>query len=201
MIEVEKLRIPPDDLRLAHDPATFEFECTDELTPLAEFIGQDRGLRALQFGLGLEKPGYNIFVTGLTGTGKGTAILEYIQRAVEERRKAGELVRPDDWCYVYNFDDPDRPNALRLPLGMGRKLRDQLEELLAAARTSVSRAFASEEYERQRREDLEGGQQGARRLMEEAQRDAGQQGFLLRFSPVGVGLVPLIDGRPMSAEQ
>ena len=201
MIEVEKLRIPADALRLTHDPATFEFECTDELTPLAEFIGQDRGLRALQFGLGLEKPGYNIFVTGLTGTGKATAILEYIQRTVEERRRAGELARPDDWCYVYNFDDPDRPNALRLPLGMGKKLRDQLEELLAAARASVSRTFASEEYERQRREILEGGQQEAQRLMEEAQRDAEQQGFLLRFSPVGVGLVPLIDGKPMSAEQ
>src|SRR3990170_5460252 len=183
MIEVDKLRVPPQQLRLEHDPATFHFECTDELTPLTEFVGQDRALRSLQFGLGLEKPGYNIFVTGLTGTGKATAILEYIQRAVEERRQAGELALPDDWCYVYNFDDPDRPDALRLPLGMARKLRDQLEELLAAARASVSRAFASEEYERQRREILEGGQQEAQRLMEEAQRDAGQQGFLLRFSP------------------
>ena len=113
------LRVPPEELRLAHDPATFTFECTDELTPLSEFVGQDRAMRSLQFGLGLEKPGYNIFVTGLTGTGKATAILEYIQRKVEERRKAGELRVADDWCYVYNFDDPDQPNAIRLPPGDG----------------------------------------------------------------------------------
>ena len=201
MIEANKLRIPPEELRLECDPASFEFECTEELTPLTEFVGQERGLRALQFGLGLEKPGYNIFVTGLTGTGKATAIMEHIQRTIEERRRAGDLTLPDDSCYVYNFGDPDRPNALRLPTGMGRKLRDQLEELLAAARASVGRAFASEEYEHRRREIVEHGQQEAQHLMEEAQRDAERQGFLLQFSPVGVGLVPLAEGKPMSAEE
>ena len=201
MIEANKLRIPPEELRLECDPASFEFECTEELTPLTEFVGQERGLRALQFGLGLEKPGYNIFVTGLTGTGKATAIMEHIQRTIEERRQAGDLTLPDDSCYVYNFGDPDRPNALRLPTGMGRKLRDQLEELLAAARASVGRAFASEEYEHRRREIVEHGQQEAQHLMEEAQRDAERQGFLLQFSPVGVGLVPLAEGKPMSAEE
>jgi len=199
--EVEKLRVPPQELRLEHDPSGFRFECTDELAPLTEFVGQDRALRSLQFGLGLEKPGYNIFVTGLTGTGKATAILEYIQRTVQERRGAGELTLPDDWCYVYNFDDPDRPNALRLPPAAGRKLRDQLEELLAAVRASVSRAFSSEEYEHRHREILEGGQQEAQRLMEQAQKEAESAGFMLRFSPVGVGLVPLSQGKPMTAEQ
>lgn len=117
MPEPEKLSVPPEELRLEHDPSTFSFECTDELTPLSEFVGQDRAVRSLQFGLGLAKPGYNIFVTGLTGTGKATAILEYIQRTVEQRRQAGELALPSDWCYVYNFDDPDQPNALRLAPG------------------------------------------------------------------------------------
>ncbi|MBI2912317.1 MAG: AAA family ATPase, partial [Chloroflexi bacterium] len=201
MIETEKLRVPPQELRLQHDPSGFQFECTDELTPLTEFVGQDRALRSLQFGLGLGKAGYNIFVTGLTGTGKATAILEYIQRTVQERRSAGELTLPDDWCYVYNFDDPDRPNALRLPPGAGRKLRNQLEELLAAVRASVSRAFSSEEYEHRRREILEGGQQEAQKLMEQAQKEAESAGFMLRFSAVGVGLVPLSEGKPMTAEQ
>ncbi len=201
MPEIDKLRLPPEELRLEHDPASFTFDCTDELVPLSEFVGQDRAVRSLQFGLELEKPGYNIFVTGLTGTGKATAILEYIQRTVQRRREAGALPLPDDWCYVYNFDEPDRPNALRLPPGVGRKLRDQLEELLSAVRTSVGRAFASEEYERQKREVLEGGQQEAQRIMEKAQKQAEEAGFLLRFSPSGVALVPLVDGKPMNADQ
>ncbi len=201
MIEVEKRRLPPEELRLELDPSTLPFECTDELTPLTEFVGQDRAMRALQFGLGLPKPGYNIFVTGLTGTGKATAILEYIQRTVEERRRTGEMAMPSDWCYVYNFDDPDRPNAIPLPAGAGRKLRRQLDELLAAAKSSISRAFASEDYEHRRRELLEQGQQEVERHMEEARKQAEQAGFLLRFSPVGVALVPRIEGKPMTSDQ
>jgi lon-related putative ATP-dependent protease len=201
VLEVDKLRLPPEELRLQHDPASFTFDCTDELVPLAEFVGQDRAVRSLQFGLELERPGYNIFVTGLTGTGKATAILEYIQRTVERRRQAAELTLPEDWCYVYSFDEPDRPNALRLPRGVGKRLRDQLEELLLAVKASVGRAFASEEYEHRRRETLEGGQQEAKRIMEEAQSQAEGAGFLLRFSPVGVALVPLVDGKAMNAEQ
>ena len=100
MPEIDKLRVPLEELRLEKDPASFTFECTDELPPLSEFVGQDRAVRSLQFGLSLEKPGYNIFVTGLTGTGKATAILEYVQRTVEGRPQAGEAAPPDDWCYV-----------------------------------------------------------------------------------------------------
>src|SRR3989449_11050723 len=127
----ESLRVSLEQLHHAQDPAAFGFECTDELVPLTEFIGQDRALRSLQFGLGVDKPGYNIFVTGLTGTGKATAILEHIQKAVAEQRTAAEPGRPDDWCYVYNFDEPDRPNAIRLPPGTARSLREQLDELLS----------------------------------------------------------------------
>jgi lon-related putative ATP-dependent protease len=197
----DELRIPPEALRLRHDPASFAFECTDELTPLSEFVGQDRAVRSLQFGLELGKPGYNIFVTGLTGTGKATAILDYIQRTVEARRGAGEAAAPDDWCYVYNFRNPDEPNALRLPAGAGRRLRELLAELLRAVRDGLSRAFSSEDYERRRREILEEGQQEAQRLMEGAQRQAEESGFGLRFSPVGVTLLPLKDGKPMTAEE
>jgi Cdc6-like AAA superfamily ATPase len=76
-------RLPPDALRAVFDEADLQFDCTDELTPLAEFIGQDRAIRSLQFGLGLHKPGYNIFVTGLSGTGKTTAILDYVRAHAE----------------------------------------------------------------------------------------------------------------------
>ncbi|MEX0799883.1 MAG: AAA family ATPase [Dehalococcoidia bacterium] len=201
MRKPEELLVPPENLRAEQDPSEFQFECTDELTPLAEFVGQERAVRALQFGLELEKPGYNIFVTGLTGTGKATAILEYIERAVAGRREAGASKAPDDWCYVYNFERPDEPNALRLPAAAGKRLRDGLDELLQAVRDGLRRAFSSEEYEGQRREILEGGQREAQVVMDEAQKQATKAGFLLRFSPVGMTLVPLLDGKPITPEQ
>jgi len=200
MTDTDSLRLLPAQLRRIHDPTTFEFECTDELIPLTEFIGQDRALRSLQFGLGVHKSGYNVFVTGLTGSGKATAIMDYIRRAVEERRAADTAV-PSDWCYVYNFDDPDRPNAVSLPAGSGRQLRTDLEELLAGIRANVGRAFSSEEYEHQKRDLFENGQREAQRSIEEAQRKAEAAGFLLRFSPAGIALLPSLDGQPMTPEQ
>ncbi|HEV8575442.1 MAG TPA: ATP-binding protein, partial [Dehalococcoidia bacterium] len=201
MTEAANLRVPPEQLRREQDASVFQFECTDELVPLTEFIGQDRALRSLQFGLGVDKPGYNIFVTGLTGTGKSAAILEHIQRAVEQKRTADHKELPTDWCYVYNFDDPDRPNALRLAPGAGERLRKELEELLFSVRTNLTRAFTSEEYGNRRREVLEKGQQEAQPLIEQAEKQAETAGFRLNFSPTGVNLIPLLEGRPMTPEE
>jgi predicted ATP-dependent protease len=195
----EKLRIPAEQLRATFDPALLDFQCTDELTPLVEFAGQERATRSLEFGLRLRRPGYNIFVTGLTGTGKTTAILEYIRRHLEADTAAVAQVR--DWCYVYNFEDPDRPNAIGLPAGTGRALRDDLDQLLGGIRSNIARAFASDEYGRERREVMEQGQSRAQVIIENAQEKAKQQGFALNYLPTGANLVPLVDGRPMTPDE
>ena len=140
MVDIERLRVPPSQLRLKIDPSRFRFGRTDEVAPLEEFIGQDRAIQALEFGLSVDRPGYNIFVSGLTGTGRTSAIQAYVQRAIERQREAGRARVPDDWCYVYNFREPDRPRALRLPAGEGRRLHQVMEELLEAVRTAVRRA-------------------------------------------------------------
>ena len=201
MTDTDRFRVPTGDLCLTQDPAAFQFECTEELAPLTELIGQDRALRSLQFGLGVDKPGYNVFVTGLTGTGKATAVLDYIRRTVEEQKEAGTARLPDDWCYVYNFKDPERPNAIRLPAGKARTLSDHLEELLELVRTNLSRAFASDEFDKQRRSILELGQAEAQKVMDSAQEEAEKAGFLLSFSPMGVSLVPMLGDKPMTPEQ
>ena len=195
------LAVPAEQLRRAEDPAIFEFDCTDELAPRSEFIGQDRAIRSLQFGLGVDRPGYNIFVTGLTGTGKITAIFEHIEKAIAQRRSGDEVKPPEDWCYVYNFDDPDRPNAIRLPPGAGKRLRDDLDRLLASIRTSLTNAFSSEEYGRQRKEVLDEGQKQAQPLIDDVEQKAEQAGFMLRLTPAGVTLIPLTEGRPMTPEE
>ena len=201
MSDSDRFNVPLGDLRRRQDAAEFQFECTEDLAPLTEFIGQDRALRSLQFGLGVDRAGYNIFVTGLTGTGKATAILEYLRRSLAERSVSGEAARPDDWCYVYNFQDPDRPNAIRLAAGTGRQFRDQLEELLTTVRTNLSRVFTSNEYEHQRRTVLELGQKAAQELIDAAQRETSEAGFSLNFSPMGITLLPKIGDQVMTPEQ
>ena len=198
MTEPRGRSVPPERLRASFDPATLTFECTDELSPLTEFVGQDRAMRSLEFGLGLHKPGYNIFVTGLTGTGKASAILDYIQRQGARHPDVHDV---RDSIYTYNFDDPDQPNSISVPKGVGRNLRDGLEALLNAIRGNISQAFSSEEYGRQRRGAFEEGQRRAQAIIEEAQREAEAAGFVLNFTPTGPVIVPIKDTRPMTPDE
>ena len=192
--------VPVEKLRAVCDPASLSFECTEDVEPLTDFVGQDRAVRSLEFGLGLQRAGYNIFVTGLTGTGRTAAILEYIRRQVEKRRESGNHAI-HDWCYVHNFDDPDRPNAIAMMPGAGRRFRDAMNQLLETIRSNLSRIFTSEEYDRQRRQLIEGGGERAQQQMRAAQQEAEAAGFALGFSPTGANLLPLKDGRPMAPEE
>jgi len=201
MSNADRYRVPVEQLRWQCDPADFGFECTDELVPLQEFIGQDRAISSLEFGLAVDRPGYNIFVTGLTGTGKASAIKSYVERAVETRKKRTERHYPSDWCYVYNLADPGSPLAVRLPAGKGKVLRDQLQELLDIIKAEIGRALGSEHYQKERQALLEEGQTAHRELLQRLETEARAAGFFIQASPTGVNLIPLVEERPMTAEE
>jgi predicted ATP-dependent protease len=201
MSEADKYRVPVEQLRWQCDPADFRFKCTDELVPLEDFIGQDRAMSSLEFGLAVHRPGYNIFVTGLTGTGKASAIKSYVERAAERRKQQTEGYLPDDWCYVHNLTDSGSPQTVRLPAGKGKALRDQVEELLAAIKTEIGRALGSEEYQKQRQALVEEGQGAHRELLQSLEAEARAAGFLIQLSPTGVNLIPLVEERPMEPQE
>ena len=118
------LELKPEQLRHICDPATFDFKTTDELPYVEEIIGQPRGTRALEFGLEMRSPSFNVYVLGPAGTGRATAIERFVQsRATEDET-------PVDWCYVYNFAEPHRPRAIELPPGQGRAFRQDMAELV-----------------------------------------------------------------------
>jgi predicted ATP-dependent protease len=126
------------------DPEQFTFETTADLDDLTQVIGQARAMEAVQFGIGIQQEGYNIFALGPVGTGKRSIV-----RQSFERRAAGEPI-PSDWCYVHNFEQSHKPQALRLPPGKGMELRHDMEELVEELRTALSAAFESEEYQTRR---------------------------------------------------
>ena len=182
--------------------AEFSFECTDELAPPQGLIGQERALKAIQFGLEVDKRGYNFFVTGLTGTGKASAIKRHLQAIIDERKVEGVLFPVYDWCYFHNFADPDLPKVLRLPPGHGRRLHQGLEELLRALREEIPKVFASEEYVSQRKQVEEEGRAESQKLMQGLERDLRTDNFGLQISPAGVNLFPVTgEGKPMSPEE
>ena len=129
-MDLTRFEVPIERLRWRCDPGLLSFQCTDELVPLQEFIGQDRAIRAIEFGLAVDKPGYNIFVAGMTGTGRTSIVKAHLEKLVAERKDSGQAPTPCDWCYLHNFDDADRPRILRLPAGEGKQLKARLERLL-----------------------------------------------------------------------
>ncbi len=196
-MEVTKFEVSADKLRWQCDPAIFDFECTKDLAPLGEFIGQDRAIRAVEFGLSMNREGYNIFVAGLTGTGKTTVVKTHIKKVIERRQKE-KPYHPEDWCYLHNFADPDRPQILNLPQGKGKLFRDQMSNLLQRLKEELAKAFSSEEYKTQRKKTVEENQAEQQRLFQEIGEEAQRQGFLLEVTAVGPALIPLAEGKPLS---
>jgi len=102
--------LPPNKLRKECDPKLMRCETTEELSPLEEIIGQERAVKALRFGLGIEQLGFNIYVAGYPGTGRTTAVKDFLEEIAKKKQV------PSDWCYVNNFKNSYEPKAIRLPL-------------------------------------------------------------------------------------
>ncbi len=202
MDSVRKYEVPVERLCWQCNTDEFSFQCTDELAPPNGFIGQDRAIRAIRFGLELDKPGYNLFVTGLTRTGKASAIKSYLQTIIDERKAQGTEFPIYDWCYVHNFADPDRPQMLRLPQGKGKALHDGMEALLRTLREEMPKVFAGENYASQRKRIEEEGRTSYQSMLQGLEREARAESFGLQFSPTGMNLFPLTgEGAPLTPEE
>jgi len=188
--------VPAEKLRWVCDIEQFKFQRTSELTPLAEFIGQDRAIRAMEFGLAIDQPGYNIYVAGLAGTGRTSAVKTYIQKVIEAKKT--EDHQPEDWCYLHNFTDPDRPQIVNLPQGKGRELASHLDNLLESLQSGIKKAFSNPEYEAQRKQVVEKGQEHQQQLFKEVEEEAVKQSFRFQVSPAGLVLIPMANGKPLS---
>ncbi len=201
MDELDKYRVLWEETCWTCKTEDFNFQCTDELTPLDRFIGQDRALDAIRFGLEVDKPGYNLFVTGLTGTGKTSAIKAHLESIIEDMERQEKSKPPCDWCYAHNFDDPDRPFALSLPAGEGKSLRSRMTYILALLREEMPKVFKSEQFEAERREMEEKGRLTTQEIMGALEQDARSQGFAVQMNQTGVTIFPMVENRAMSPEE
>ena len=202
-VDIAKHRVPWQKTCWSCSADSLDFHLTDEdeLSPLDHFIGQRRALEAIRFGLEVDKPGYNLFVTGLTGTGKTSAIKAHLQSIVDQQQKEQKQRPVNDWCYVYNFEDTDRPHALGLPRGMGRPFRQRLSNILDTLRQQIPQVFQGEEYQSQLRSQEETGRQATQESMAQLEQAAREDNFLIQMSPSGVGIFPTKDNRPMTSEE
>jgi predicted ATP-dependent protease len=188
--------VPADDLRAKIDAADLDFDTTRELCDMAvKVVAQERATEALKLGVGMRQPDYNIFVAGVSRTGI-TYITESFVREQAKKQKT-----PPEWCYVYNFSEPDKPRALSLPRGMGRQLRRDMEELVKNLQRRIPEVFESEDYRASEQTVHQEFELGRRRIIDELSAKAAAEGFILQFSQVGMMILPARDGQPMTQEE
>ncbi|MGD0158770.1 MAG: AAA family ATPase [Candidatus Bathyarchaeia archaeon] len=167
-------------------------ETTQGLAPLQEIIGQERAVRALKFGLGIRDRGFNIYVAGFPGTGRTTAVRNF----VSDLAKTGLV--PSDWCYVNNFHNQYEPKAIKLPAGKGTHLRDDMATFVSEAQRALPKAFESEDYGTRRASAIRSVEEERQKLIAQLTKQAQEQGFILQASPVGWLMIPVIKGKPVS---
>lgn len=189
------LRLSPEELRRDCDPDSLGFETTAEVPPLEGTVGQDRAISAIEFALNVAAPGYNLYVAGFPGTGRNTALRSYLERLAASRPV------PPDWCYVYNFHDPQRPQAISLPPGKGREFASVTAKLVEDCKRAIPRAFESDAYNQQREELSREFQRQRDELFAHLEGEARKLGFGINTTPVGIAAVPLVDNRPMTREE
>jgi lon-related putative ATP-dependent protease len=194
----DKYEIAVNELNWRCDLSLLPFTCTADMTPLEDFIGQERAMRAIEFGLGVNKPGFNIFVTGLTGTGKTSIIKAFLNKVTgKQAAPAEDAAQPEDWCYIYNFTDPDRPRTLRIRRGWGKILKADMEQLVQYLQREAKKMFESDEFSGQRQGMIEQLQKRQQEMMEALMAEASAGGFVLRMTPSGIVLLPTKDAKPM----
>jgi lon-related putative ATP-dependent protease len=191
----DRLRVPLDRLTTHVDESTLGFTTTEEITPLEGTIGQERALKALQFGLGVDATGFNIYVAGAPGSGRNTTLQSYLTALAATRPI------PNDWVYVYNFNDPMKPHGMSLPPGMGRQLAQDMTELLNEVKVRIPRAFEGRQYQQRVDTALAEVNEKHRELTDEMVQEARRRDTGLSLTEGGVIATPLDpDGEPMPPE-
>ncbi|MEN6567579.1 MAG: ATP-binding protein [Veillonellales bacterium] len=187
--------LPVAKLRFTCDESLLDFETTASVPPLEVMIGQERAVKAVEFGLFTQNQGYNIFMSGLVGTGKIT----FAQAAVH--KIAGKQEAPYDWCYVNNFENRSQPVALELPAGVGSILRQDMQDLVEDLKTDISKAFSSDDYEHAKTDMIKTFQEQRALIIEGFNQKAEEYGMLPQWSTTGFVGVPLMDGKPVAPEE
>jgi lon-related putative ATP-dependent protease len=191
--------LTPERLAWTLDPQKIPFDSSEDCKACEGIIGQERALRALQTGLDIHSLGYNIFVTGMVGTGRTTTI----KQLLEKMRK--EEVKPDDILYVNNFKNPDEPTLIILPAGQGKHFKEAMEHLIGMLKSNIPELLKSKYYTEKRDEIVDNQQKIQKDILQEFEEEVAKEGFSVIQVQMGMfvkpDLIPVIEEKPTPFNQ
>ncbi len=195
----QSFELSPDELRWHCHPKYLGVKSTSDVKPTKDIIGQERALRSLRLGLEMKHPGYNVFVTGFSGTGRMTTI----KRLLAEFQRTSIPLK--DLCYVHNFRDNDQPTLITLEAGDGRKFREDMETLVQELIKDIPSSFESKRFKDERKKLMEHFQERQQSVLREFEKRVKEKGFEVIQVQVGTGMrpdiTPVVDNQPVNFEQ
>ena len=190
----KKFKVKTTDLRDICDHRVFKFKNTSEIKPLNEVIGQKRAVRAIEFGLNMKSPGYNIFVTGVAGTGKSTIVRDIVTQ------HAKTLPAPDGWCLVNNFKDQFRPKAIAVFDGKAVRFSKSMNKLIENLAKDLPSAFESKPYLKRLSVIKKRYSDKQAQLFQKIERFAADNHLQIVKSDGEFETIPIVDGKPITTE-
>ncbi len=190
-----KNELEPGGLRCICDPAMFEFDSTLDIEPLNRVIGQQRAVQAIEFGLEMKSPGYNIFVTGPEGTGKTTIVQDIVAE------HARTLPVPEDWCMVNNFKDQFRPTAIPVPTGAANRFAKSMDRFILDLKIRLPKAFEKESFREKITELQEKYGQLKRDIYEKLNQSAKEKNLMINKTQAGFQTIPVKEDKPLSPDE
>lgn len=190
-----KAELKPNDLKKVVDYSVFSFDSTEHVEKLTNIIGQQRARSVMNFGLHVNKPGYNLYVAGTEGVGKTSFVTTVVQ---DFSKKEAKLF---DWCYVNNFEDEYKPKVLKLPVGLGNQLKKSMEQLLNDLKVDIPNAFSENNRQKNRTSIIQKYKEKVDQVYKQTNEIATENGFILKQSDSTVATIPMgEDGQPITEE-
>lgn len=183
------------NLKAFCNPNIFKFKTTEELTNIETGIGQERGIRALEFGLNVDIKGYNLYLEGPSGVGKTMYTKHYLDKLSKKKKT------PCDWCYIYNFNNPNEPIALPLHAGQGREFRDQMDSFIKDIKNDLRNTFSNDDFEKEKTMITQAYEEKKVALMEKLNKKSEKYGFQVKSAQNGIYMMPVINGKAIEQEE
>ncbi len=183
------------DLKVVCDPDIFDFKDTSELEPISTGIGQDRGIKALDFGVNVNVKGYNIYMEGPSGVGKTMYAKNYLDELSKKKKV------PSDWCYIYNFDNPNEPVAVSFPAGQGKEFKETMDTFIKEIRNDITKTFNNDDFEKEKTLIKQEFEAKRASLLEQLNTESLKNGFQVKSAQNGIYMMPIIDGKTIEEEE